>query len=682
MLEVIQQRLAVKLGLLATVAVAAGFSLASVMSTETLLRSTSRLHRETAGGIAASISASVRTAMLAGDGAHVRRVVSEVKTRLPQVGIRVFSARGEEVFGAKPPLPAPDQVPVLVRTAVTSGKPAENGDERARPIARGERCRTCHAGGEVLGVLTVGAARPPAPADDRDAVLDTLTAVIRDGFYRVMLSPTAPRFNEYFAELARRVPGVRGAAVYGPDGKLAYGDPAPHNAKVLVRVAPLRSEPRCLGCHENANEVDGSTLAVAFEPGRAAAAGTLPLLVETALKQVMATGLGRLAIGFLDDVARTGAVRSLTLHDAEGRLVHDAFGRPSPPADVAEVLRTGTMRAFVPEDAPEFLFVEPLLNARPCQTCHGSDSSIRGAIEIRLNTSEERAELASLRRSSIVYGLSTIFLVLVLLALGLYYTVILPVREIGSVADLIGAGRLDANVDLQTSDEMGRLGRRINEMVRGLRQKLELSKFVSRDTLHEVESQAGTIARGGERQRVAVVFSDIRGFTTFAESHEPEAVVDMLNRCLQAQAEVVVRHGGDIDKFIGDEIMALFAGPDMALRATCAAIEMVEAVEMLNAMRPNAAEVTAVGVGVNVGDAILGAMGAERRMDFTAIGDAINLGERLCSAAGPGEVFVTEAVRREVGDAEGLVFRVLKPMVVKGKHEPVAVYRALRGLLQ
>jgi adenylate cyclase len=375
-------------------------------------------------------------------------------------------------------------------------------------------------------------------------------------------------------------------------------------------------------------------------------------------------------------------VRSLTLHDAEGRLVHNAFAHPSPPEEVAQVLRSGAARATVPEGAPEFVFVEPLRNARHCQTCHGSDTSLRGAVEVRLNTSEELAELASLQRSSLAFGVSTIILVLVLLALGLYYTVIRPVRTIGAVADLVGAGRLDAIVDLQTSDEMGRLGHRINDMVRGLRQKLELSKFVSRDTLHEVESSAGAVARGGEKRRIAVVFSDIRGFTTFAESHEPEAVVEMLNRCLQAQAEVVLRHGGDIDKFVGDEIMARFFGPDMVLRATRAAVEMVEAVEMLSSTLAGAAEGTAVGVGVNVGDAVLGAMGAERRMDFTAIGDAVNLGARLCSAAGPGEVFVTEAVRCEVGDAEGFAFVALEPIMVKGKHEPVAVYRVVRRPLK
>ncbi len=678
MFELIQQRLAVKLGLLATVAVATGFSLALTMSTQTLLQSTSRLHREAADGIVASIGASVRTAMLAGDGAHVRRLVSEVRSALPRVGIRIFSALGEEVFGAKSPAPAADQVPALVRAALAEKKPVERDDQRALPIASGERCGACHAHAQVLGVLTLGAAGTPASGGDQGVALATLTGVVRDGFYRVMLAPPARRMNEYFAELVRRVPGLRGAAVYGSDGRLAYGQPAPRDARLRVQVAPLRSEPRCLGCHERADEIDGSTLAVAFEPGKAMAAGTLPLLVETALKEVMAAGLGRLATGFLDDVGRTGAVRSLTLHDAQGRLVHDAFARPSPPAEVAQVLRSGSGHSRAAQHAAEFVFVEPLRNEPACQNCHGVDLKTRGAIEVRLDTREEQAQLTQLRRSGLVYGVSTIVLVLALLALGLYYAVIRPVRAIGAVADMVGAGRLDASVKLQTEDEMGRLGRRINDMVRGLRQKLELSKFVSRDTLQEVESSAGAVARGGERQRIAVVFSDIRGFTRFTESHQPEAVVEMLNRCLQAQAEVAVRHGGDIDKFVGDEIMVRFAGPDMALRATRAAVGMVEAVELLGATLSGSVERTAVGVGVNVGEAVLGAMGAERRMDFTAIGDAVNLGARLCSAAAPGEVLVSEAVRREVGDAQDLVFTALDPIMVKGKHEPVAVCRVTR----
>ncbi len=317
MLEIVQQRLAIKLGLLVTIAVAAGFALAATVGTRTMLRSAERLHRESASGLAtsisASISASIRTAMVAGDGAHVRRLVAELKKRLPTVGIRVFSARGEEVFGKKPPVPPPGQVPAWVRAAVASGNPVATGPAYALPIARGDRCGACHQGGPVLGVLTVDAApssqirrmRSGAPTNSADDELAVLTEIIRDGFYRVMLAPAAPRLDEYFAALVIRVPGVRAAAVYAPDKSLAYGTKAARDGSVLVRVVTLRSEASCLGCHESAQEVDSSTLVVAFDR-RISRNRTLPILIITALEQVMEAGLGRLMVGFLDDVARTG----------------------------------------------------------------------------------------------------------------------------------------------------------------------------------------------------------------------------------------------------------------------------------------------------------------------------------------------------------------------------------------
>ena len=684
MLEIVQQRLAFKLGILITVAVAAGFSAAATVSTRTMLRSTARLHRQSASGLAASISASVRMSMLVGNGVQVRRLVAEVRSRLPNAGVRVFSSRGEEVFGAKPPAPPAGQVPAGVRAAIASGIPVVTGSARSIPLVRGDRCSVCHAGGPVVGVLTVDAAPSSRPsgtssgalADSVGDDLDALTEIIRDGYLRVMLAPQA-RFDEYFAELAAHVPGVR-AAAYAPDKTLVYGKPFPRDRTVLVRTATLRAEARCLGCHESAKEVDGATVVVAFDRRQGSQREMLPTVIKTVLEQVLDAGLGRLVIGFLDDVAHTGAVRALTLHDAEGRLFHDSFGHLTPPPEIASVLRTGMALAFTDARNAEFRFIEPLRNTTACQTCHGSDQPMRGAIEIRVNDREARVELAGLQRASAVYGFSTIVLVLALLVIGLYYTVIRPVQAIGTVADLVGAGRLDATVHLNTADEMGRLGRRVNEMVTGLRQKVELSKFVSRETLHEVEANAGAIARGGERRRVAILFSDIRGFTPFAESHEPEAVVAMLNRYLHAQAAVVVRHGGDIDKFVGDEIMARFTGRDMVLKATRAAVDMVAAVEALHSERADSAGGAAIGVGVNVGEAVLGAMGAEDRMDFTAIGDTVNTAARLCAAAGPGEVLVTEAVRGELGNASELGLEALEPMRLKGKTEAVAVYRVIQ----
>jgi adenylate cyclase len=134
-----------------------------------------------------------------------------------------------------------------------------------------------------------------------------------------------------------------------------------------------------------------------------------------------------------------------------------------------------------------------------------------------------------------------------------------------------------------------------------------------------------------------------------------------------------VKHGGDIDKFVGDELMARFTGESMERRATICAVEMIEAVAALN--EKIGAKNLGVGVGVNVGDVVFGAMGAEHRLDFTVIGDSVNLAARLCSAAKGGEVLVTKAIRDAVGEA-GLAMEPLEPIKVKGKTEPIEIFSA------
>ena len=138
-----------------------------------------------------------------------------------------------------------------------------------------------------------------------------------------------------------------------------------------------------------------------------------------------------------------------------------------------------------------------------------------------------------------------------------------PVQKIGRVAERVGEGDFSARLSVTSHDEMGRLAHRINDMVAGLRHKMALSKYVSHETLRSVESLTSTSSlRNGERRRVTMLFSDVRGFTAFSETRQPEEVVAMLNDYLQAQAEVVSKHGGDIDKFVGDEVMARFTGDD------------------------------------------------------------------------------------------------------------------------
>jgi adenylate cyclase len=415
-------------------------------------------------------------------------------------------------------------------------------------------------------------------------------------------------------------------------------------------------------------------LVVAFDPSALDRDATLLMASETSLEHVMLSGLGRIVQGFLDDVAATGAVSSLTVHDAEGRLYHDAFGKPIPPPMVGQVLATGVGALESASIAhPEFLLAEPLANEKACQTCHGPDRPLRGAIEVRLDTSAATTEINSLRHRSEIYALATISFVILLLWGVLHVTVIAPVGKIGLVAELVGAGRFDAKVDVSSHDEIGRLGARMNMMVEGLRQKVALSRFVSRATVHSVEQQGtGGVSRGGTRRRMTVLFSDIRGFTAFSETHEPEQVVDMLNQYLHAQAGIVAKHGGDIDKFVGDELMARFDGPDMERRAIRCAVEMAAAVAALS--RADGAYAIRIGVGVNSGEMVFGAMGSEERMDFTVIGDAVNLGARLCAAAQASQVLVAGPVREAASGMADVEFVALDPIKVKGKQEPVAVY--------
>ena len=146
---------------------------------------------------------------------------------------------------------------------------------------------------------------------------------------------------------------------------------------------------------------------------------------------------------------------------------------------------------------------------------------------------------------------------------------------------------------------------------------------------------------GGRRQTLTVLFADLRGFTTLSEAHTPEVVVDLLNRFFTLMSEVIFRHGGTLDKYIGDGVMALFGAPYSterdAVKAVRAAIEMQRSVATFNQELAAAALPTiGLGIGINTGPAIVGFIGSETRLDYTAIGDTVNLAARLEHLASPG----------------------------------------------
>ncbi len=201
-------------------------------------------------------------------------------------------------------------------------------------------------------------------------------------------------------------------------------------------------------------------------------------------------------------------------------------------------------------------------------------------------------------------------------------------------------------------------------------------RFVARSVVERLLEDPSRVSLGGERQEITVLFADIRNYTSLSERLAPETVVAMLNQYLAVGTEAVFAHEGTLDKYIGDALMALFntplPQPDHASAALRAALAMQRDLKRLAA---ESAVGVAYGIGVNTGPAVVGNIGTERLMNYTAIGDAVNVAARLQANAPPGEVLLS-ASTYALARASAVV-EPLPPLQVKGRHEPVQVYRLL-----
>jgi len=214
--------------------------------------------------------------------------------------------------------------------------------------------------------------------------------------------------------------------------------------------------------------------------------------------------------------------------------------------------------------------------------------------------------------------------------------------------------------------------------------RAELSRFLSPKVAELVVTGQVELLRQGRLAEVSVLFADIRGFTSMSENEDPQETVSMLNAFFTAMANVVFRHEGNLDKFIGDCVMAMWGPPqqhvDDAARALRCALEMQREVEALNQARVEVGKLPIqVGIGVNTGQAVVGYMGSTERHEYTAIGDSVNLASRLCSVAKGGEVVASDSTVRKAG--QGFLVEQLPMAQVKGKEKAVATFRVV-GLEQ
>src|SRR5690349_22010518 len=216
------------------------------------------------------------------------------------------------------------------------------------------------------------------------------------------------------------------------------------------------------------------------------------------------------------------------------------------------------------------------------------------------------------------------------------------------------------------------------------REALVLSNFqryFAPNLAAQIAQQEGAVQLGGTKRPVVIFFSDIRGFTSMSETMGPDDIATLLTEYFTEMVEIVFEHGGTLDKFMGDAIMALWGAPiahqDDAQRAMKCALDQLAALEKMNVKwkekgRPD----IKIGVGINFGEVFAGNFGSDRRLEYTVIGDAVNTASRLCSNAGANEILISEAFYKALKHPPKV--EALEPMQVKGKTKKVPVYRVKR----
>lgn len=192
-----------------------------------------------------------------------------------------------------------------------------------------------------------------------------------------------------------------------------------------------------------------------------------------------------------------------------------------------------------------------------------------------------------------------------------------------------------------------------------------------------IASAPDAVRLGGDKRAIAILFSDIRGFTPLSETMNPDAMATLLSEYFTEMVDCVFRHGGTLDKFMGDAVMAQWGAPiaadDDADRAMTSALDMIRGLRTLNEKwRSSGRPTLEIGIGLNYGEAFAGNIGSEQRLEFTVIGDAVNTASRLCSEADGGEILLTDDMRRALKHAPKM--RERDDIELKGKAKRVPVY--------
>ncbi len=258
-----------------------------------------------------------------------------------------------------------------------------------------------------------------------------------------------------------------------------------------------------------------------------------------------------------------------------------------------------------------------------------------------------------------------------------------PIHQLMDASRALSKGDIQYRFTEKRRDEFGQLMSSINTMADGILQKTEVekifSRYVSPTVAQEILSNLAEVRIGGKHVQASVLFADIVGFTRLSEQLEPNEVADLLNSYFTHIAHIAALHHGIVDKYIGDCAMLLFGAPeedpDHCFHAIDCAITIQKLAKKLNEQRSEEGRVTVqFRIGINTGWMLAGNMGSSERMQYTVVGDSVNLASRLHSAAGPGQIVITEETKKHPDLAERIMVKKHDLIHLRGKSEPVNSY--------
>lgn len=712
MFRAIQTRIEFKILLLIIAVLVGGFGTYVVLTIQQESRNLFTQAEEKLELFSESTSAGIRNVMLTGKAPFAVSFVNDTRDNLRFASITVYDRFGREVFlreGEGVVYNVQDEgLRLTLSTRGMTSLPLTIGDMsvygRYEPLQNRPECWRCHDPRDPLrGALLLGLRPEPLEAASRMGIHDLAGGVgrlVAAAFRTIMLGGQGEMMDTLTAR-AREIPGVQRVQVYSRSGWLAFGpegDELDENeilpvierrstdvifeerGPILRVLLPLANEERCQVCHGSRNpmrgvivaDFDRATLIRTVRGGVAAITAAVQATVSEGFRSIMLVGRASSTRYYMDEVRAHPLVSVVRVFDKEQ---NERFLNPPlrERKEIRDVVASGKPLQFVENvEGMEYLVrLSPLPNEVRCHSCHGKNHDVRGVVEVSTPMTAINAAIEANQVRSAAVGVLTILLTWFVLRQFLKSVVVRPVQDIGRVAERVGSGDFSVTASVHTQDEIGNLGRRINEMVQGLRERFHLQKFVSEQTVRAIRSaDSDGLRLGGERRKATVFFSDIRGFTSFAERRAPEEVVTLLNHCLSAQAAIVRRHGGDIDKYVGDELVAVFEGDGAGVQAVRAALEIQKVMSEVGGREVR----FTVGIGINTGDMVMGAMGSEDRMTYTMIGDSVNLGSRLCGIAKPGQILISESTAALLRDEDGIRLTRLEPVMVKGRSEPVIVY--------